>query len=60
MLWAQVQSFTVDGRPDGQMAGLVRENNATIGPNSSAEAEVDWVELVSLAKFGKNKILIYV
>ena len=32
-----------DGRPDGR----VSENNATSGPKSSAEAEMDRVELVS-------------
>ena len=30
----------------GQIAGRVRENNATSGPDSSAEAKMDWVELV--------------
>ena len=29
------------GRADGRTAGRVRENNATSGPNSSAEAEMD-------------------
>ena len=30
-----------DGRTNGRPAGRVRENNATSGPNSSAEAEMD-------------------
>ena len=35
-----------DGRTNGRPAGRVRENNATSGPNSSAEAEMNCVELV--------------
>ena len=35
-----------DGQTDGRTNGQVRENDATSGPNSIAEAEMDWVELV--------------
>ena len=48
----------VDGRVGGRVDGRVRENNATSGPNSSAEAEMDWVELVSWGRvwqLGQNK-----
>ena len=39
-LKSKVSRWT-DGRTDGRPAGRVRENNATSGPNSSAEAEMD-------------------
>ena len=39
-LKSKVSRWT-DGRPDGWTDGRVRENNATSGPNSSAEAEMD-------------------
>ena len=42
----KIQSF-VCGRPAGRTDGRVGENNATGGPNSSADTELIWVELVS-------------